>query len=446
MKEKDTIPASKVSRAMRFAKAGVKVGGNYVKHYAKRATGSKLDKDDLHAANASDLYEALGEMKGSVLKLAQMMSMDQGVLPTAYAKQFQMAQYSAPPLSGPLVRNTFRKYLGKTPEELFDRFEDKAVAAASIGQVHRAWIGDHPYAVKIQYPGVADSITSDIQMAKPFALRMLSVKEHEVKDYIEEVTSKLLEETDYTLELKQSIELTEQSAVLDHVRFAKYYPAYSSSRILVMDWIEGLPFDKFLATNPDQETRNRVGQALWDFYNFQIHALRKVHADPHPGNFLIDDSGQLWVIDFGCVKTLPDDFYNSYFGMLNDFEANNEAGIATHLENLRILLPTDDPSTRAFLQATFIEMAGIMAQPMFNETFDFGNPAYFATLYARGEELGKDPILRKIGAGRGPKDALYINRTYFGLYSMLHQLNATVNTRALMEKYAADYQALYLAS
>ncbi len=444
MKEKDTIPASKVSRAMRFAKAGVKVGGNYVKHYAKRATGTKLEKDDLHKANASDLYEALGEMKGSVLKLAQMMSMDQGVLPTAYAQQFQMAQYSAPPLSGPLVRKTFRKYLGKMPEELFDRFEDTAIAAASIGQVHRAWIDDHPYAVKIQYPGVADSILSDIQMAKPFALRMLEVREHEVKDYIEEVTAKLLEETDYDLELQQSIELTEKSSVLEHVRFPKYYPAYSSARILVMDWIEGQPFDKFLATNPDQETRNRVGQALWDFYNFQIHALRKVHADPHPGNFLIDDRGQLWVIDFGCVKAIPESFYRSYFGMLEDFEANDDAGIRHHLQQLRIILPTDKEETKGFLQETFIEMAGLMAKPMFQDTFDFGDTDYFAQIYQRGEQLGKDPTLRKIGSGRGPKDALYINRTYFGLYSMLHQLRATIRTRDLMEQYAAQYEALQL--
>ncbi len=430
MQTKDSIPADKVSRVTRFARAGLKVGGNYVKHYAKGIATGGVDKDALHADNAEDVYEALGELKGSVLKLAQMMSMDKGVLPAAYANQFRMAQYSAPPLSGPLVSRTFRKYLGKSPHELFDRFEENAVAAASIGQVHRAWKGDRSLAVKIQYPGVADSIESDIRLAKPFALRLLNVKEQEVSDFIREVTDKSLEETDYRLQLEQSMTITEACAHLAGIKFPTYYPEWSADRILVMDWIEGKHLDQLQPESLSQEVRNRIGQALWDFYNYQVHVLRKVHADPHPGNFLIDKDFTLWVIDFGCVKSLPDDFYQAYFGLLEHIGSPHSSDMEQQLLSLQIILPTDDAATRQFLTGTFTEMASLMAKPMTQEYFDFGDADYVQEIYRKGEELGRNPVLRKVGAGRGPKDALYINRTYFGLYSILHQLNARIETKA----------------
>lgn len=423
---------------MRMARAGTKVGGNYVQHYLSRLSGRRQNKEELHSRNARDLYDALGDMKGSVLKLAQMMSMDQGVLPAAYAKQFQMAQYSAPPLSGPLVRKTIKKYLGRDPEDIFDQFSSEAVAAASIGQVHRAELDGKPLAVKIQYPGVADSIASDIAMAKPFALRMLEVKESEVKDYISEVTAKLIEETDYTLELQQSVAMSEACSKLPGVHFPQYYPALSSARILVMDWIEGQHIDQWLSTGPDQEAKNKVGQAIWDFYNFQIHALRKVHADPHPGNFLIDSAERLWVIDFGCVKALPDPFYADYFGMLNAVVSHDRQSLEGFLTRLHMLLPDDDAAIRQYLCQTFEELISLMARPMMQEEFDFGDVSYFNAIYARGEALQKDPTLRTIGAGRGPKDALYVHRTYFGLYSILHQLKARITTRQHLEEYVTN--------
>ena len=91
----------------------------------------------------------------------------------------------------------------------------------------------------------------------------------------------------------------------------------SSDRVITMDWMHGKVLKEFMATNPDQETRNKIGQAMWDFYNFQIHELKEVHADPHPGNFLVTKDNKLAIIDFGCVKKIPEDFYKSYFQLLN---------------------------------------------------------------------------------------------------------------------------------
>ncbi|HEY0109594.1 MAG TPA: AarF/UbiB family protein, partial [Fibrella sp.] len=156
MKTQNSVPTSKVARASQFVKAGVKVGGNYIKHYTKKLVDPSMTKEDLHADNAADIYDALSELKGSALKMAQMLSMDRGILPTAYSDKFAMSQYSAPPLSGPLVVKTFRTYFGKSPNDLFDKFNINSVNAASIGQVHSAWKDGKKLAVKVQYPGVAD--------------------------------------------------------------------------------------------------------------------------------------------------------------------------------------------------------------------------------------------------------------------------------------------------
>jgi predicted unusual protein kinase regulating ubiquinone biosynthesis (AarF/ABC1/UbiB family) len=179
MKYQNNIPATKVERATKFVQTGIKVGGNYIKHYAKKAFDSTVTREDLHEENAADIYSALSELKGSALKVAQMMSMDRNLLPRAYTERFAMAQYSAPPLSGPLVVKTFTNYFGKTPQQMFDTFGMNAVNAASIGQVHQATKDGKKLAVKIQYPGVADSVRADLKMVKPFAVRLMNLNERD---------------------------------------------------------------------------------------------------------------------------------------------------------------------------------------------------------------------------------------------------------------------------
>ena len=204
------------------------------------------------------------------------------MLPKAYQDRFTMSQYSAPPLSGPLVVKTFQKYLGKSPQQIFDTFEMEAMNAASIGQVHLAYKDGKKLAVKIQYPGVADSIQSDLKMVRPFASVILGLPNKDIDKYLAEVESKLVEETDYDLELQRSVEISKSCAHMPDLKFSNYYPEYSSKKILTMDWMDGLHLKEFLQTNPSQEVRNKIGQALWDFYNFQMHESKAVHADPHP--------------------------------------------------------------------------------------------------------------------------------------------------------------------
>ena len=428
MKEQQSIPTSKVARATQFVKTGVKIGGNYLKYNVKKMVDPTLTKDELHTDNATDIYDSLSQLKGSALKVAQMLSMDRNVLPRAYVDRFQMSQYSAPPLSGPLVVKTFRNQFGKTPDELFDTFEMQAVNAASIGQVHLATKNGKKLAVKIQYPGVANSISSDLKMVKPMAVRLFGLNETDIERYMGEVESKLLEETDYELELKRSVEISEACAHIPDLIFPAYYPEWSGSRILTMDWLDGKHLKDFMLTKPSQEVRDKIGQALWDFYDFQVHQLRQVHADPHPGNFLMRADGTMGVIDFGCVKVIPDFFYDNYFALINPDTVEDEEKTQAIFYNLEFLVAEDTPADKKMFSDLFKTMIGLLGKPFAADEFDFGDESYFDSVYAFADELAKVEELKNSKVARGSQHGLYINRTYFGLYSLLNELKAKVKT------------------
>ncbi|RWY47886.1 ABC1 kinase family protein [Mucilaginibacter gilvus] len=424
-KEQNSIPTSKVERSAKFVKTGFKIGGNYIKHYSKKLFNPEMDKSELNEDNATDIYQSLSELKGSALKVAQMLSMDKNLLPQAYVDKFTQSQYNAPPLSGPLIVQTFKKYFGKEPGQIYDKFNIRSTNAASIGQVHQAELKGEKLAIKIQYPGVGDSISSDLKLIKPFAFRMLGMSEKELNIYMMEVEERLLEETDYELEVRRSIEFSEACANLDNVVFPKYYPKLSSKRIITMDWLEGKHLREFLATNPSQELRDQIGQALWDFYNFQQHELRAVHADPHPGNFMITPDGKLGVIDFGCIKVMPEDFYYPFFALTstNLFESKEDTIKA--FRKLEMILPNDTPTQIEFYYTMFKQMIGLFAKPYITSEFDFGEKAFFHELFGFGEKISKMPEFKQ---ARGVKHFIYVNRTNFGLYNILHELKARVKT------------------
>lgn len=425
MNEQNSIPTTKVERSAKFVKTGFQIGGNYIKHYSKKLFNPELGRDELNEDNATDIYKSLSELKGSALKIAQMLSMDKNILPKSYVDKFTQSQYNAPPLSGPLIVRTFTKNFGKTPEQIYDKFNLSSTNAASIGQVHQAELKGKKLAVKIQYPGVGDSISSDLKLVKPFAFRLLGMSEKELNIYIKEVEERLLEETDYELEVRRSIEITAACKDLDNVVFPTYYPELSGKRIITMDWITGLHLKEFLKTNPSQELRNKIGQALWDFYNFQQHELRAVHADPHPGNFMITPDEKLGVIDFGCIKELPNDFYEPFFSLISSDVVNDKAKTIEAFRKLEMVHASDNPAQIEFYYNAYLEMIQLFAKPYLHSSFDFSAPEFFEKLYAFGEKIAKMPEFKQ---ARGVKHFIYVNRTNFGLYTILNELKATVKT------------------
>ncbi len=426
MKTIDYIPTSKIERATKLVQTGAKVGVNYLKYYGEKMVNSDLNRDKLNENNAEDIYDGLKSLKGSALKVAQMLSMDKSFLPQAYVEKFSLSQFSVPPLSAPLVLKTFKTNFGKSPYEIFDEFDATSVNAASIGQVHLAVKDGKKLAVKIQYPGVANSISSDLALVKPIAIRMFNLQGKDSDKYFKEVEDKLIEETNYLLELKQSQEVVNACQKIDNLVFPNYYPNYSSEKIITMDWMSGIHISEFASKNTNQAVADTLGQALWDFYMYQIHILRKVHADPHPGNFLVSPENQLIAIDFGCMKQIPKEFYTPYFELIDKKVIDNKALFREKLFELEILRLDDSKEETDYFTQLFYDLLSLFTLPFQSETFDFSNEEFFENIAQLGERFSKDTNLRKMNGNRGSKHFIYMNRTFFGLYNLMFDLKAKI--------------------
>jgi len=430
----DKIPVSKIDRASKFLKTGLKMGGNYAKHIGKKVTFQDSSKEDLDRANANTLFEGFSELKGSALKVAQMLSMDNVNFSASFADVMQKAQYSVPPMSAPLAVRCFSKSIGKSPEDVFDKFNPNALRAASMGQVHEAWLDGKKLAVKIQYPGVAESIKSDMKMVKSVASRVMGVSQAELGPYFEEVEGRMLEESDYRIELENSLRFADACKHLDGIVFPKFYTEYSTDRVLVMEWLEGMHQKEFLAQNPSSDLRHKLARHLWDYYEFQMHVLKEMNADPHPGNFLFRNDGTIGVLDFGCTKRLSQEVYDGYFRMADPhlFDPQNRERAQQVLLELEILRPTDTGEHREFLTDLFGRLISLIALPYHQGRFNFNNPDYYEEIKTLGGEIAK---LREL---RGSKDFLFINRTYFGLFSLFQHLDVEMDTTCTYHDFLFD--------
>lgn len=421
----DRIPISKVERATNLVQTGAKVGVNYLKYYGSKLTTTEGEaRAKLNEDNAEDIYDGLKKLKGSALKVAQMLSMEKSIMPQAYVEKFSLSQFSVPPLSPALVLRTFKKYFGKTPQEVFDRFDATSVNAASIGQVHKAFKNGKELAVKIQYPGVANSIGSDLALVKPIAIKMFNIRGKDSDKYFKEVENKLMEETNYHQEIEQSLEIARSCGHIPNLKFPDYYPEFSSEKILTMDWMHGEHLSEFVSHANNQEDLDKIGQALWDFYMYQIHVLKKVHADPHPGNFLVSDQKDLIALDFGCIKIIPDSFYLPYFELATNENLSKPELFKKKLYELEILLPNDSKEEIEFFTEMFHELLTVFTEPFQQEVFDFSNDGFFKKISNLSEKYSKNTELRKMNGNRGSKHFIYMNRTFFGLYNLMFDLKA----------------------
>ena len=263
-------------------------------------------------------------------------------------------------------------------------------------------------------------------MVKPIALKLLGLREEDVELYFQEVQTRLLEETDYRLELQSSLALTEASRHLATVRFPTYHPELSSKHVLTSEWIEGMHFDRFADGPASQAERDQIGQALWDFYDHQVHELLNFHADPHPGNFLIQE-GTLCVLDFGCTKRISREFYKKQFRFLDPSLCRNTAALEEALRDMNVLLPTDSREQVRQVMLVTRSWLELLAKPFHSGRFDFGAPEFLQSIYELGEKGRKDENMRSMKGQRGCPDSVYVNRAFFGLYSLLGRLRARVN-------------------
>jgi predicted unusual protein kinase regulating ubiquinone biosynthesis (AarF/ABC1/UbiB family) len=420
------FPASKLERSKIFAKTGLKVGKNYAQYLADRVTGRGGDADqrkrDLNTQNAEDLFREFTRLRGTALKLAQSMSMDTGMLPDEFMEVMAEAQYSVPPMNKALVRKRIRDALGQFPEMIFDSFEPEALAAASIGQVHRATLSDgRDVVVKVQYPNVRETIESDLSVARTLFKRL--VNGGNVDEHFEEVRARLREETDYQNEAK-NIDYFAEAFHRDGIVTPRSVPEHTTETVLTMTYVEGRHLDAFLDDDPDQATRDQYGQLLWDFLHEQVASNQHtLHADTHPGNFLFRDDGTLGVIDFGCVKTLPQDFRDDMLRLYRARMAHDESQIDPLLYELDILHDGLSPSVRDEIRQFFDRYGSLIVEPYREPQFDFGDADFRERLHDCFKQASE---LREVA---GSPHFIFLNKALVGLLNLLTKLKPTLDTR-----------------
>ena len=426
----DDFPSSKFDRGKIFAKTGLKVGTNYAKRYLKKSIGKEETEEEqrkFHSDNARQVFNEFSKLRGTALKIAQSLSMDEGMLPDEFAEVMSEAQYSVPPINKALARSIIKKELGDYPENLFAEFDTEAIAAASIGQVHKARLhSGEKVAVKIQYPNVRNTIHSDMSIAKSLVKR-LAKRGANLDDYFDEVESTLMEETDYLQEGKY-IEYFYERFAGQKVVTPRWIQDLSSQKVLTMTFVEGRHLKEFLATEPTQEERNHFGQLLWDFFHDQVEQRNFIHADTHPGNFFFQEDGRLGVIDFGCVKKFDEEFTQNYMQLLPILIEGDEQDIRDLYQRLDITKanPENPKKEEEFFQ--FCKNYGeTFAMPYLDDEFDFGNPSFKRRInhYAKRMPVMNEP--------RGDKNFIYSTKVHMGLYSILIKLKAQIDTQQSKE-------------
>ncbi len=253
---------------------------------------------------AADVAKELGEMKGVLMKVGQLVSFIAEGLPDEAQQALAVLQANAAPMAPTLAAKVVEAELGRPPERVFRRWDDLPVAAASIGQVHRAATSHHrELAVKVQFPGVSEAIEEDLDGAEVMysVFSVLALNGLDARGLVDELRARMREELDYRLEARNLAEFAHHFAGHPWVRIPAVLPELSSARVLTTEWVEGMDWEQFSAT-ASHETKQRVGEVIWRFGQHSIQRLGAFNGDPHPGNYRFHHDGSVTFLDFGLVK------------------------------------------------------------------------------------------------------------------------------------------------
>lgn len=421
------------ARNFRLAMLGAKTGGSYARHRARRVFADAGKRRELDLAfemqTTQQVSEALGQMKGALMKVGQMASyIDQG-LPEHVRGALADLQQNAPPMSAELAAEVIREEFGKHPDDLFETWDPTPIASASIGQVHRALTRDgQAVAVKVQYPGVAEAVSSDLNNAG-FIFAGLGVLfpglDH--KALVAELRERVVEELDY------EIEAANQRA------FANYYEGhptihiphviddYSSRRVLTTELSDGVRWDELLTWG--KEEKDLAAETLYRFAFGGLYRLAAFNGDPHPGNYLFHPGGRVTFLDFGLVKYFTAEELDEFGEMIQHMVIDHDAAaFRATVERLGLL-----PAGLDVTDADVIDYLGHFYEFVAVEGDFTITPEYASETVRRFfDTSGPYAIMQK--AANLPGSFVIIQRISLGLYAILGELHATGDWRKIAEE------------
>ncbi len=424
------LPTSSLGRLGRGARAALRSGGLIWQASRNKNKDADPDASSVDLEKVVKVVTSLGQLKGIAMKMGQIMSYIDIALPEELRDALSVLQTHAQPMPFDQVAAEIRTALPKTGDALLERMEEAPVAAASIGQVHRAVLPDGTaVAVKIQYPEAARAIAADFGPASAGTrIASLFYPKARIDDFVKEARTRFLEECDYRHEAycqRQFRALFDGHEVLF---VPDVFDAYCADTVLTSTFVEGLSFADFLATDPPQSVRDRTGAALFEFYLGTLFRHCLYNCDPHPGNYLFCEDGRVAMLDHGCTRQFDPRFVSKLAGLTRAMHADVRDDIHRALVNLEMVRDNeryDFDTIRGFLRAFF--------GPMLEDRCAAVDMS--AAMEMR-EAISAKHRLMKI---RMPGEFLFLFRIRFGLMSVLAKLGAEANWYALETQYVDDF-------
>jgi predicted unusual protein kinase regulating ubiquinone biosynthesis (AarF/ABC1/UbiB family) len=423
----------------RFVKVGGLVGRVGVSVLGEQAIGvlrdgptKQLKRAENMVRNAVRIADTLGEMKGAAMKVGQMLSLHEGLLPPEVSAVLSVLQKEAPSVSFDVMERELRREL-EDFDALFESLEPEAFAAASIGQVHRGVLRDgREVAVKIQYPHADRMVEADLKNLKTLLGNLVSlVMDIDFEPVWEEVKERLFEELDYLNEAENIRRTAALHGDIPEIIVPDVVQEATTRRVLTMEFVDGIPPDEAVSDLYPQDLKDQWGVTLFEFTLRGLFEHRFLHADPNFANFAFREDGQVAVYDYGCMKEIPADLAAGYAGLIDAVLFNRKAVIPKNLREMGVFKEGGAPLPRDMIDPYVDLMQDIVrASP----PYTFGeDDSIYETLY----ELGMSNWQNATDI-RFPSDVVFIDRTLAGLFGNLGKLGATGPWRELLRKYTAS--------
>ncbi len=382
--------------------------------------------------NAARIVETLGEMKGAAMKVGQMLSLHEGMLPPEVSEVLRALQQEAPRVPPEVMRYEVEGSLGRPIDELFAEFDEEAHAAASIGQVHRGRLLDgRPVAVKIQYPLIDEIVKADLKNLKRLLGSLFGLlSDADFEPLWAEVRDRLLEELDYRNEAQNMRTTAELYAEVPDLVIPEVIEELSSDRVLTMEYVRGISPDEACSDRYPQELKNRWGRVLFEFQMKGLFEIRWLHADPNLANFAFLEDGRVIVYDFGCVKRLPKTISEGYTLLVRAILERDKSVIPDILVDMGVYKTGRKALPREVIDP-YVDLFGQIVRE--DPPYEFGEDS---EMYEKLMELGAANWSEAADV-HFPQDIIFLDRSLAGHFGNLNRLRATAPWREIMTKYVA---------
>lgn len=423
------------AKAKRYAKVSTNMAGLATRLAGEKFLGLKIDRAD----HAKQLREALGGLKGPLMKVAQLLSTIPDALPPEYVQELAQLQADAPAMGWLFVKRRLGFELGADWRSKFVDFSPEAVSAASLGQVHQASLADgSKVAVKLQYPDMQAVVDADLRQLKLiFTLFEAYDKAVSTGDIHQEISERLREELDYRREARHMQLYQYMLRDEKNVRVPSYFPELSTDRLLTMSWLEG---DK-LANHLDgsQEARNQLALNMFRAWYVPFYYYGVIHGDPHMGNYTVRPDGGINLLDFGCVRIFRPDFVGAVIDLYRALDSQDMELAASAYKVWGF-----DNISKELLEVLNI-WASFIYGPLLEDKV---RPIGIRTgngIYGREVAEKVHQELRRVGGVKIPREFVFMDRAALGLGSVFIHLNAAHNWRQLFQELIADFNLPALA-